>query len=193
MALVAIWGASAVGKSYFLKSIMDDLPDINPNITVVFGDNAEEYHYAPGLDAWLLKENHLRWQGKREEKLRWAVSDMITCEHVWVLESMRYFNGLQRLFVDAFIRNNCKGLSIIIPFAQPKVHQAFLQQRCDLRNKKMSEWWTPENCWKESNYRISSVEKYWKPAGVPSYVFEIDAERKAWNDVTSCLKSLIQV
>lgn len=190
--LIGIWGHSAVGKTTWLKSIMDELPEINPNLVVVLGDLAEEYHYDLERDVWVLVENKLRWQGKREEKLMWPVSDLIGGEKIWVLESMRWFNGLQPLLTSQYTEFNRQGLAMIIPYAQPEVHQAFLQQRCDSRNKQMSPWWTPDNCWKEALYRLNSVDKHWKPAGVPHYVFEIDAERRQWANVTDIIKLLLR-
>lgn len=187
--LIGIWGPSAVGKTTWLTNIMDELPNLNTDLVVVFGDLAEEYHYLCTEDAWLLQENKLRWQGTREEKLQWPVDQLIADDKVWILESMRWFNGLQPLLVDSFISNSHKGLAMLIPYAQPAVHKKFIKQRCDFRNKKMSPWWTPENCWKESSYRINSVEKYWKPAGVPHHLQEIDSNRRNWNIATDILKT----
>lgn len=191
MSLIGIWGHSAVGKTTWLKSIMDELPTINPDLVIVFGDLAEEYHYKADEDAWLLIENKLRWQGKREEKLQWPIINMICDYKVWILESMRWFNGLQELLVEGFKVNHNSGLAMIIPYAQPEVHQSFLQQRCDSRNKQISPWWTPENCWKEATYRINSVEKYWKPSDIPYCMQEIDAERQSWSVVTEYIKTML--
>lgn len=187
--LIGVWGHSATGKTTWLRSIMDELADANPNLVIVLGDNAEEYYLKD--DVWHKVENHDRWQGKKEQKLQWSPDLMIATDTVWVVESMRWYNGLQQCLVDAFNRNQQQGLHMIIPHAQGAVHQEFIRQRCIKSGKKMSDWWTIENCDREANYRLGSIEKWWKPNRVPATSFEIDADRRNWLFVTQYVKELL--
>lgn len=193
MSLIAIWGHSATGKSYWLESIRDELPSIQSNPVVVLCDYPREYHYRPDTDDWLFVSNSTRWKGAKPEKLQWPVMDIIVDDKVWVIESSRYFNGMQQYLVQAFQANGCRGLSMIFPWAQPEVHREFIRQRCLSKNKPMSQWWENlDNCKHEANNRLNSIAKWFVPAGVPCKSFEIDYERRNWNCVTTYLKEILR-
>lgn len=194
MSLIAIWGHSASGKSYWLESIRDELPSIQPNLVVVLSDYPREYHYRPATNDWSLftDEYRCKWKGTKAEKLQWPVADMIRDSRTWVVESSRYFNGMQPYMVEAFRTNGGRGLSIILPWAQPEIHSEFIRQRCISKNKPMSQWWEDlEHCQHEANNRLNSAPKWFEPAGIATRAFEIDYERRNWNCVTEYLKEIL--
>lgn len=191
--LIAIWGHSATGKSTWLESIMDELPDIRPDLVVVMCDYPREYYYRPMTDDWYMITNGIRekWKGTKDEKI--SPEQFIVDSTVWVMESSRYFNGLQAQMVEAFRANDCKGLHVILPWAQPDVHSEFIRQRCLSKNKPMSPWWENlENCRHEANNRLNSVAKWFEPNGVSTTTFEIDLERRNWALVTQHLKDVLR-
>lgn len=191
--LVCVWGHSAVGKSHWLESIMDELPSIQSNLVVVMCDYPREYYYRPNTDDWYLVTNGIRekWKGTKAEKINPA--QFIHDKTTWVVESSRYFNGLQAQMVEAFRENGCQGLHVIIPWAQSETHSEFIRQRCLLKNKPMSQWWQNlDNCQHEANNRLNSIPKWFQPNGVPATSFEIDLDRKNWNLVTQHLKDVLR-
>lgn len=195
MTLVCVWGHSALGKSTWLESIRDELPSLQSNLAVVLCDYPREYHYRPGTNDWLLitVQHRRRWKGVKIEKLQWPIAHIIIDAKVWVIESSRYFNGMQKYMVEAFQANGCRGLSVIVPWAQPEVHREFIRQRCLSKNKPMSQWWESlENCEHEANNRLNSIPKWFEPVNIPARAFEIDAERRGWACVTEYLKEQLR-
>lgn len=190
--LVGIWGHSCIGKTTWLKSIMDDLPEICPELSVVIADNEQEYHYDPAQDVWRYIVNRVRWKGTKEQKLQWPIGNLILDRRVWVLESMRYFNGMQSYMIDAYLSNGRAGLAMILPHTTVDIYREMQRQRCISLNKPMSPWWELEdNLLKEIKYRAGSAKKWWQPNGVPCMVLEIDAERSNWYLATDYLKGLL--
>jgi hypothetical protein len=174
---------------------MPTLEAYAPHIVVVFGDNSVEHHSYIGrqsIPRWLELKKSKKWQGKKEEKLAYPLLHMIASDKLWVVESMRYFNGLFPNLIEAFQQNGNAGLHMIIPYAADEVHREFLRRRCIKVGKDMSPYWEDlKNCGNERRYRVGSIEKWWDPNGVPAKAFEIDANRFNWIKVTRYLRSLL--
>lgn len=191
MSIIGIWGHSALGKTTWLHSIEHEPPVFAPDNVLVFADNSLEYHMFMG-EHWMPIKKGKRWQGTKDEKLRFPLDEFFASRKVWIIESMRWFNGLQGELVAAYRRNGNTGLHMIIPWAQPQVHREFIRQRCVKVGKPMSPYWENEaNCWNEARYRLNSIEKFWKPNGIPSVQYSIDPERNNWYYVTLYLKELL--
>lgn len=193
--IIGVWGHSALGKTTWLHSIKDQLLGINENIVVVFADNSVEYHSFLG-EHWIQVKKGKRWQGTKEQKLYFPLDEFMFSKNIWIVESMRWFNGIQGHLVEA--RNRYKvatgkeGLYMIIPWAEPETHREFIHQRCLKVGKPMSDYWLSlDNCAAEARYRLNSIDKFWTPAGIPSVQFQIEADRTGWRHVTNLLKTLV--
>lgn len=191
MALIGVWGHSCVGKTTWLKSIMDDLPDLLSGISVVIADNEQLYDYDANQDAWIYEVNRKRWKGTKVQKAQWPIGDLILSDRMYVLDSMRYFNGLQPQMIEAHRHGGY--LAMILPYTTPDIYREFQRQRCITLNKPMSPWWeVEENLLKEIKYRAGSAEKWWKPNGVLYKLIEIDEQRCNWVIATQTLKGWIK-
>lgn len=195
MPMIGIWGHSALGKTTWLHSIENDPPIFSTDNVLVFADNSLEYHMFMG-EHWMPIKKGKRWQGTKEQKLHFPLDEFFFSKKIWIVESMRWFNGIQGHLVEA--RNRYKvatgkeGLYMIIPWAKPEVHREFLRQRCLKVGKPMSPYWLElDNCWAEARYRINSIDKFWMPAGIPAVQFQIEADRAGWRHVTNLLKTLV--
>lgn len=187
--LLNILGPSAVGKTYFLRKVMDKIPEWSIYTpVVVFGDTGDEYHYNPNTDIWVHKKLGKKWCGTKEEKepLR-NLCDMMLDDRIWVVDVMRYYNGLWRDVLEA--HKICKGgIRFIVPYYTGAVGKNFRQQRCWKIGKKMSPYWLSEdNCWAESKGRISMCEKHFIPAGIPCKLIEIGLDRFEFGHVAQVL------
>lgn len=192
MSLIGIWGHSCVGKTTWLKSIMDDLPDIYPNLTVILADNEQEYHYDPVTDSWRYIVNRIRWKGTKEQKRQWPIGDLILSDRVYILESMRYFNGMRADMLAAWRARGNSGIHMILPYTTIEIYREMQRQRCISLNKPMSPWWElDEHLKKEINYRRGFGKHWCEPNHVPYKLIEIDVERKNWSMATEYLKEVL--
>ena len=178
--ILGIYGPFAVGKTYWLKNGMDDLADSSyGNLTVVLGDLNQEYWLND--DHWVLRENKPRWKGKKEDKLPW-INRMVAAEdRLWIVESARYFGGMQDQFIQSFERYG-GGLRFIIPVVEPDTMRQFLIERCKKRNKKFREgYWDDKRLMYESQGRyVNAMEKHYVPIGVKCYVKMVSYDRSEW-------------
>lgn len=189
--LIGVWGPSALGKTYWLTSCMDELARLNNDIVVVLADNSLENHYKAG--AWEKVRNNERWKRTKEEKLSWPPADLMADKRVWIIESHRYFGGIQPEFVAGWRANRGRGLYMLNVWAQPDLMRDMLERRCIANGKEFnSGYWIPERCKYENLRALNSAERWMKPAGVPYENFEIDQERKVWGYVTQYVAELIQ-
>jgi len=178
-----IYGPSAVGKTVFLKGIQHNLQALTDvNVAVVYADLAMEYHFISG-EYVSIREN-VKWKGKRNEKQPlYHLDNMVGDDDtIWVVECMRYLNGL---WVELIYTHNLNGggLRIIVPYYTGEVGLQFRRDRCDGLCKELSDYWTVASCAKESNYRKCSCEKHLVPAGIPCEFVKIDVARKNWERV----------
>ena len=174
--ILFIYGASAIGKTTFLKSVQYSLkPPSNTGLVVVYADFCEEHHG----DVIIKKKR--KWGGKREEKRpAYHLDDMIGDDGVmWVVEAMRYLNGLWPEVIRAHELSG-GGVRVIVPYYSGEVGRLFRQQRCDKIGKKLSKYWTVEHCLAESDYRVRSCKKHLVPVGIPCEFVEIGPTREEW-------------
>lgn len=182
--MLFIYGPSAIGKTTFLKSVQHSLvPPIGSKLVVVYADHCVEHH-----GDVIIKESK-KWGGKRVEKEPMRhLDNMIGDDRtMWVVECMRYLNGLWPELIEAHQRNG-GGLRIIVPHYTGEVGRYFRQQRCDKLGKKMSEYWMVKNCAGESEYRKNSCIKHLVPVGIPVKCYKIDKKRTNWHTLGIGLK-----
>lgn len=197
MSLIGIWGHSAIGKTYWLHSIKDELYRINPNIVIACADDVTEYH---PLQLKLSTGSSLAWSPKREQHWKSTKEDrlevlpkLVADDKVWILDSMRWFIGMQTDIVDAFKANGNKGVHMIAVWSQPLVQQEFRLLRCLALGKPWNEYWDDvKNLKVESNRGINSIKKHFAPAGIPSRSFEIGIDRLEWAQVTAYIKQVLE-
>lgn len=189
MALVGIWGHSCVGKTTWLKGLMEQLADMCPGLSIIIADNEQEYHHDPVQDAWVYKVNRERWKGSKAQKAMWPIQNIVLDQRLWIIESMRYFNGMQAFMIEGYRARGCTGLSMILPYAESiELYREMQRQRCTILNKPMSPWWElDEHLEKEIKYRAGSGKKWWEPNGVPHKLVAIDPQRKNWVQATEFL------
>lgn len=190
--MLFIYGPSAIGKTTFLKSVQWDLvPPTGSKLVVVYADHCEEHHQVLDVycddtigDVFASIKKGKKWGGKRAEKepMRHLYNMIGDDRTMWVVECMRYLNGLWPELIEAHQRNG-GGLRIIVPYYTGEVGQYFRQQRCDKLGKEMSEYWTVDNCLSESDYRVNSCRKHLQPVGIPCIFISIDKERRGWDTV----------
>jgi hypothetical protein len=192
--LIGIMGPHAVGKTQFLKNNMDWLADNckYDALVVVLADLESEYHYNAAVDAWYLTKNFLRWKGHKEEKLAepWLHNMIVDKTTLWIVESGRYFKGMQPTITDSYY--HCGGgVRFIVPYSRGVTMVQFLKERCAKHNKELSEYWTPDNCDKESREFTNMIAKCYIPIGVPSYQVMVNENRVEWEIVKGILYSWI--
>lgn len=198
--ILGMYGPHAVGKTTFLRGVMDEVVEaINhkskgthfPEPVIVLADNNEEYHYNRKNDCWVLSNNKPRWKGKKHEKVPYLHGMVSNKDKLWIIESARYFGGLQHDLLEAY--DVCGGgLQFYVPLTDFDTFHKFMQDRCAKANKVFrSDYWTMEKLIYESSGRyINMMNNNYKPAGVKVYTHAIDYERKAWNDIRTVLLSL---
>ena len=180
--LLGIYGVFAVGKSTFFQKHMDELADVVvPELTVVLADYKQEFWLNKAKDCWDLRQHKPRWKGSREDKLPWIEPMIADHERVWIVESARYFGGLQDHLVDCY-RIHRGGLRFIVPITEPDTARKFLVDRCKRRNKVFrEEYWTSDRLIYESNGRYVNVTEHtYIPAGVKCLVRNVSYDRHEW-------------
>lgn len=189
MSLIGIWGHSAIGKTTWLHSIKDELKEINRNIIPVFADGTPQ-EYWPFRNGWFtVNKDH--WKGIKDIKVP-QVPRLIASHKIWILESMRWFIGMQPDLTAGFKANGNSGLHMIIVYSKPEVQREWRKQRCELLGKPWNDYWDkPGNLRVENNRGVNSIRKHFQPAGVPCASFEIGYDRKEWAEVTAYLKGLL--
>lgn len=189
--IIGVWGPSALGKTYWLTSCMDELARVYDQLTVVLADNALEAHYKDGVRLEDVRNNE-RWKRTKEEKLSWSPADTIADPRVWIIESHRYFGGIQPDYVAGWKANGGRGLYMLNIYAEPDLMREFLARRCMDNGKEFNAgYWDYERSKYENLRALNSAERWLKPAGIPYENFEIDPERKNWAYVTEYISELL--
>lgn len=183
--VIFIYGASAIGKTTFLRNHQYILqPPTGMNLVMVYADHCEEHHLVGIRDFMVVKESK-KWGGKRKEKRPMFHLDTMIGDDgtMWVVECMRYLNGLWPELIQAH-KLNGGGLRIIVPWYTGETGQYFRQERCDKIGKSLSEYWLDaKNCFSESDYRVRSCEKHLVPVGIPCEFVEIGKSRANWQQI----------
>jgi hypothetical protein len=180
--LIGIIGPFGVGKTTFLKNSMDWLSDhCRYNLTVVLADLESEYHYNVNDNCWDLTKNFKRWKGHREEKMAepWLEDMIWDSTRLWIVESARYFKGLQPNIIEAHKKWG-GGVRFIVAHAKGGTLMQFLRERTASHNKVPSDYWTPETCLRESNEHVNSANNRYIPAGIPCVLQQITEHRVEW-------------
>lgn len=187
--LICVWGHSAIGKTTWLESIQDDLRAINRKIVLVYADVQLERR--PFKDGW-FDSRHSRWKGEKQERQA-ILPTMIADSKIWILESMRWFIGMQPDLTAGFKANGNSGLHMIILHSDLDVQKLWRLERCQLLGKPWNTYWDKlGNLKVENNRGRNSIIKHFQPAGVPCKAFKIGYERKEFAEVTAYIKGIIQ-
>lgn len=187
--MINILGPSAVGKTTFLRSIMDEIPEATTrNPVVVFGDTGDEYHYEADSDSWIHMKKHDKWAGTKEQKdPAKNLYCMMKSEKIYVVDVMRYYNGLWSYVLEAHAKLR-GGTAFIVPYYTGEVGLQFRLQRCERNGKAISPYWMDvRNCWSESAGRLNMCKKRFQPAGIPCAYVEMDLARKNFDLVKKIL------
>lgn len=188
--LLGLYGVFAVGKTTFMQEHMDDFADSSYNdLTVVLGDLRQEY-WLDG-DCWILRENKPRWKGTRKDKEPHIDKMIGDKNRLWIVESARYFGGLQDRFIHSFRRHG-GGLRFVVPVTEPATTKRFLIERCEKRNKTFrEEYWDDKRLVYESQGRyINAMNKHYIPEGVKVYVRTISYDRSEWVKVARLMREI---
>ena len=193
--LIGLYGMFATGKTTFLDNFKDEIADaMMPtarSLVIVMADLADEYWMNRSMNMWNVVHNKPRYKGSQQDKIA-HIDDMIRNPGIlWIVESARYFGGLQSYFIDCYKAHH-GGLKFIIPVCSPDTARKFLMKRCEKRNKVFrAEYWTDKRLEYESTSRYTNVvNNHYKPAGVPCYIRNIDYERTAWEDIGKLMLKL---
>lgn len=188
MSLIGIWGHSAIGKTYWLHSIKDDLKAINPNIVIACADDVTEYH--PYSGGWIARRQQ-HWKSEKADRLE-TIQRIVKDDKIWILDSMRWFIGMQPHIVNEFNKNCMSGVHMIIVWSQPDVQWEFRYRRIVALGKTWNEYWDDDRHLRvEANRGLNSITKHFEPAHIPNASFEIDLERKNWALVTEYIKRIL--
>jgi hypothetical protein len=193
--LIGIYGMFAVGKTTFLMDAKEDLPGIvNNDLTVVFADLGDEYHYEPTDDEWIIYGDSIRWKGKRDEKLPHIESMIEDRDMLWIVESARYFGGLQDEIIRC-VRKHGGGAAFIVPVSDEPTARQFLIDRCNKRNKEFrADYWTERRLNYEAYHRyVNVVNKHYLPAGIKCYVRHISYARNEWESIRELLHGMCRM
>ena len=188
--LLGLYGVFAVGKTTFMQDRMDDFADSSyGDLTVVLGDLKQEYWLND--DHWILREHKPRWKGTREDKVLWIDHMIGDKERLWIVESARYFGGLQDQFIHSFRRHG-GGLRFIVPVTEPDTTKRFLMERCEKRNKTFrEEYWDDKRLIYESQGRyINAMNNHYIPEGIKVYVQAISYDRHEWVEIARLMREI---
>lgn len=189
MSLIGIWGHSAIGKTYWLHSIKDDLKAIQPKIVIACADDVTEYH--PYSKGWIARRQQ-HWKSTKDDRIQ-TIHRIVKDDKIWIVDSMRWFIGMQPELINAFNMNCMSGLHMIVVWSQPDVQRDFRLKRTVLLGKPWNVYWDDQAHLKvEANRGINSIAKHFEPGHVPWATFEIDAQRKNWAQVTAYLKTILE-
>lgn len=191
--LIGIWGHSAIGKTYWLHSVKDELYNANPNIVIACADDVTEYHpYTSSFTGlgWIARRQQ-HWKSEKADRLE-ALPRMVKDSKIWILDSMRWFIGMQPEIVSAFNANSMSGVHMIVVWSKPDVQREFRRQRTEVLGKPWNTYWDDNAHLKvEANRGLNSIKKHFAPAGIPAASFEISLDRNEWEDVTIYLMELL--
>lgn len=186
--MIGIWGHSAIGKTTWLESIADDLARLNRQIVLVYADVQQECR--PMADRWLCVRR-TRWKGEKQERLA-VTPKLIADNRIWIVESMRWFIGMQIPILEAWKANGRHGLHMTILYSQPEVQKQMRWDRCQLLGKDWNTYWDDYSHLKVESYRsFNSIKHHWAPNKVPYKAYEIRADRVEFNEVTKDIKRLV--
>lgn len=193
--LLGVYGVFAVGKSTFFQNHMDELADVvEPEMTIVLADYKQEYWLDKRKNRWDLREHKPRWKGSREDKLPWIEPMIGDKKRLWIVESARYFGGLQDYLV-ACHRKHYGGLRFIITITDPETARKFLVDRCEKRNKEFqASYWDNKRLMYESYGRyVNVVNSAYNPAGVPCLIRNISEDRHEWIGIQREIEQIISL
>lgn len=188
--LLGIYGPFAVGKTTFVQNNMDDFADSSRNnLTVVLGDLNEEYWLDD--DDWILRNCKPRWKGTRDEKVPWIDHMIGDRKRLWIVESARYFGGLQNPFTRSYVKHQ-GGLRFVVPITEPDAMRQFLIERCEKRNKQFrKEYWDTKRLTYECQGRyVNAIENHYITIGVKCYIKTISYDRHEWLDVARIIREI---
>jgi hypothetical protein len=194
--LLALYGPFAIGKSTFLDTHMDYFADNLPewlNLSVVLADYADEYRYMKISDTWQVVHDKPRWKGKKEDKLPYIADMVRDRKRLWIVESARYFGGLQDIFIE-YHNKFCGGVKFMVFRTDLNTARKFMIERCEFRNKTFNEeYWTPQRLAYESMGRyINVVNNSYTPAGVKCDVMPVSYDRREWDMVKGKIRAILQ-
>lgn len=192
MSVIGIWGHSAIGKTYWLHSVKDELYQVNPNIVIACADDVTEYHpySSSNLFGWIPRRQQ-HWKSEKADRID-TIQRIVKDSKIWILDSMRWFIGMQPYIVNEFNRNCMSGVHMIIVHSQPDVQREFRYRRTQALGKPWNEYWdNPANLKVEANRGLNSITKHFGPAHIPTASFEISLDRNEWKDVTIYLMELL--
>lgn len=195
--LLALYGPHAVGKTTFLDLNKDVFADVVPEgreLSVVLADLADEYRLDKEEDDWVVIHDKPRWKGKRAEKedhMRAMIEDR---KRLWIVESARYFGGMQDLIIDAH-RRCFGGVKFIVFRCAADTARKFMIERCELRGKQYNnKYWTPQKLEYESSGRyVNAVINHYRPARVECFILPVSYDRSEWDMVKGKVKNLIRL
>jgi GTPase SAR1 family protein len=190
MSLLGLYGPFAVGKTTFIQRHMDDFADsAYGDLTVVLGDLKQEYWL--NNDHWILREDKPKWKGTREDKTPWIDHMIGDKSRLWIVESARYFGGLQDVFIQSYERHS-GGLRFVVPITEPDAMKQFLIERCEKRNKEFrKEYWDDKRLAYESQGRyINAMEKHYIPIGVKCHVKTVTYDRREWVKIARVIREI---
>lgn len=133
------------------------------------------------------KECNIRvkdWKGTHREKLELIVDASIDPDYIYVCDTAR----TDHIRIVSEVVDGIIGMVILT--CQPDVLGRFIKECCDKNGKVYrSDYWTDDKLSYESIRRYTnSVNKYLIPANIRHWIFEIDYERKNWENVLKLIK-----
>ena len=202
MAYIGIVGPYAIGKTTAINCLVDWLKieqrKLRHAVVCVNCDNNREREWFSGELEDTAWKSHVRWKGTADEKseeLDYCFGDETG---LWVCETnrtdhIRLTGGLMD-FDGNRLHKRGRGGEFIVLTCGPDALRQFLIDRCVRANKQFrADYWDHKRLVYECHDRyINAARRYLDPIKFPYKVYNVDPERRMWDEIMSHLIDSVQ-
>lgn len=179
MALLAIFGPHAIGKTTAMYRLVDRLKPTDFPVTVVSADMSKEMHWGDGE---LIVQKNDAWKDIQDKK-KWCYLDAIMDDYrIWVSESVR--PDVWKWLVQG--HKECGGVCVMYLWAKPEVFRKFVIDRNEANGTQYNQlYWDDFTRLSYEGYgrMHNQAVKYLKPQRVPYDFIEVSYDRHEWPEI----------
>jgi hypothetical protein len=193
MALVAVFGPHAIGKTTALERFAKEQAQDLPHVTVVLMDNNLELWWDGPVMKQYRYSGRTHWKGSRADKLNELWPCIEATEELVIVETAR-ISHVHETIADGY-KYYGGGVQAVITTCTPDTMREFLVARCESKGKMFNEkYWDHKRLVYESRGRyMNAAKKHFAMNGIPWTHITIGPERLQWTEVIHHLCSLAEL
>jgi len=193
MALLGIYGPHAVGKTSAVDRLLGKLEETDLPVTCVRADSGLEFKWVGGA---LEKDSSRReeyWRGKRARKDALLDELMADDTRLYVVESARFFSGLQSHI--AYLHSIYGGAEfIILTISDVNAFDQFLRDRAanSVRATYNADFWMHNKLRGEGyNKYANYLPPVFSNCGLPYHMYDVGSDRNVWYAIDNLIWELV--